>query len=97
MPPSHKELEDHLNTITNDMRQVLHYLHNDDRTGKKGLVQEMADFKLEFYALQDTVAEFIHEYKKKEAIREAKVGLIAALVGGGASLVVWIAKIFFIK
>lgn len=92
MPPLTK-----IEEMEKKIDQVLFYLHNDNHTGKKGLVQEMADLKNEIFNVKVDITAFINEYKKQEAVKQAKVGVIAALVGGSASLVVWLVKIFIVK
>jgi len=60
---------------------ILHYLHNDEGTGTKGLVAEVSDIKKSFI-------DFKIKYETSQAVRKATIGAWATIGG----LVVLIAK-----
>lgn len=92
-----EKLSNKIDGLDNNVKIILFYLNNDAATGKKGLVQDVADLKDEIIAVKDEFSEFVHEYKKKEAVKNARVGVISAIVSGGITLVAWIVKTFIIK
>lgn len=58
--------------------QLIAYIYNDARTGRKGLVQEVDDLKTSF-------SKFLEQYKLKEAVKKAKMG-VWGMVGGALLL-----------
>ena len=74
-------------TLKKDVQKILSYLHNDDDTGKKGLVAEVHDIKKSFN-------EFVVSYKTAQAFRKGQVAVIAVIGGGVACLIQIIIKAY---
>lgn len=92
MPPLTK-----IEEMEKKIDQVLFYLHNDNHTGKKGLVQEMHDLKTEIFNVKVDITAFINEYKKQEAVKNARIGVIAVVVSAATSIAGYLFKIIFFK
>lgn len=70
-----KEEEVRIAEIEAKLDQVLSYIYNDAKTGRKGLVQE-------FDELKKLVHSFLDEQKTKEAVKKAKLA-VWGMVGAG--------------
>lgn len=95
MPPTKiDEIEDRLS-------QLLFYIHNDNHTGRKGLVQEVADIKADITQVKREILDFMTKYKEKEAVRAAEqktaIVVTSAFVSAIVAIVGWIVKIIFLK
>lgn len=68
--------------------RVLSYLENDDLTGKKGLVSEVAQMKTDHARVESKLDIFIADFKKKEAVTTAIKNTKATIFGAiGAGLI----------
>ena len=79
-----------LQDLRNDIKEVLFYIRNDPRTGRKGLVKEVEDLKASQDETNEKLIDFITEYRKDQAVKRAKVGLIGAIGGAVATCLGWI-------
>lgn len=70
-------IEEH-NTLSQKIDRILYILENDDKTNRKGLVQDVADMKL-------SIEEIIFEKK----IFAAKVAFLGVVGGFFFSFLVW--------
>lgn len=61
--------------LSKKLDNILHYLHNDDATGHKGLVAEVRDLKSDFH-------EFKTKYETNQAIRKTAMGIYGAIGAG---------------
>lgn len=95
MPPTKiEEIEDKLT-------QLLFYIHNDNHTGRKGLVQEVSDIKSDISKVKSEIFDFMNKYKEKEAVKAAEqrtaIIVTSAFVSGLVGLIGWVLKIIFLK
>lgn len=74
--------------LKDDVRRILGYLENDDKTNKKGLVQDVHD-------LRNELAAFISAYKNEQAYKKGIIATISFIGGGlGTGVVLLIKHIF---
>lgn len=71
--------------ISQKLDRVLYILENDDKTNRKGLVQDVNDLKLQ-----------VQELLTKERINESKTALLGAIGGAVFTIAFWILQ-YFIK
>lgn len=76
--------QDEIN-ISQKLDRVLYILENDDKTNRKGLVQEVNDIKLQ-----------VQELITKDRIGESKTALLGAIGGALSTIAFWIIQ-YFIK
>lgn len=77
-----------IQVLNRKVDRILSYLHNDEGTGTKGLVAEVADLKKNFN-------DFMISYKLEKAFKKGQIGIIAFIGGGLVLLVEWLIKIIF--
>lgn len=75
--------------LKRDVQKILSYLHNDDETGTKGLVAEVALLKKSF-------TDFTVSYKVEKAFKKGQIAVIATIGGGIAFFIELVVK-FFVK
>lgn len=76
--------QDEIN-IGHKLDRVLYILENDDKTNRKGLVQEVNDIKLQ-----------VQELITKDRIGESKTALLGVIGGALSTIAFWIIQ-YFIK
>lgn len=81
--------------IKRSLDRILFYLENDPKTGKEGLVTEIENVKSDVAGLKNTMINFIAEYRQAQAVKNAKVGLIATLASAIVTVIMWLIKIFW--
>jgi len=69
--------------LKDNVNKILMYLHNDEGTGKKGLVAQVAQ-------IQSKLDSFISTYETTQAIKKAKIGIIGTIGGVIGTAIVWI-------
>lgn len=70
--------------LKDDVRRILNYLENDDKTNKKGLVQDFHDFRKD-------MQEFISSYKTEQSYKKgiiAGISFIGGALGTGLTLLI---------
>lgn len=75
--------------------RVLSYLENDDSTGKKGLVAEVAQMKTDHARVELKLDMFIADFKKKEAVTVAIKNTKATIFGAVGAGLIWLLKLIF--
>lgn len=78
-PTKIDEMEEKLN-------QVLFYLHNDDKTGKRGIVQDIYDLKKDVHSIKSEIADF-----------KTRIGILSIVASGIVTLAGWLIKLFIVK
>lgn len=61
--------------LKRDVQKILNYLHNDDGTGKKGLVAEVAQ-------LQSDFSTFKRSYEDNQLVKKTAIGIYGAIGAG---------------
>lgn len=72
-------------TLKKDVAKILNYLHNDEGTGEKGLVAQVA-------ILQDKFTKFVQKYETDQAVKRAKMGVIGVIGGFVGTGLIWVAE-----
>lgn len=78
--------ENDIEILKRDVSKILGYLHNDDGTGKKGLVAEVESLKSDF-------AKFMSAYKIEKSFKKGQISIIAFIGGGFALFIEWLIKV----
>lgn len=90
------ELKTDFKNTDKKLDRIIFILDNDEGTGQYGLVAQVQDLKKKQHddiaRVEDKIDAFIVEYKKTEAVKQAKAGLIGALAGGIVGIVGFIIK-----
>lgn len=93
------ELKNEVRNTDRKLDRIIYILDNDQGTGQPGLVSQVQDIKKKQHAdiirVETKIDEFITEYKKTEAVKHAKAGIIGAMAGGLVTLIGFIIKHFF--
>lgn len=76
--------QDEIN-ISQKLDRVLYILENDDKTNRKGLVQDVADLKAQ-----------VQELVTKNKLNESRNALLGAISGAAFTVAFWILQ-YFIK
>lgn len=71
--------------LKRDVQKILFYLHNDNGTGQKGLVAEVAEMKVK-------LEKIITDQKTAQAVKKATIGAWATIGGVMALLIKWVAS-----
>lgn len=71
--------------LKRDVQKILFYLHNDNGTGQKGLVAEVAEMRLK-------LEKIISDQKTAQAVKKATIGAWATIGGFMALLIKWVAS-----
>ena len=61
--------------LSKKLDQIMFYLHNDDKTGHKGLVSKVEDLHNDFH-------DFKNKYETNQAIRKTAMGIYGAIGAG---------------
>jgi hypothetical protein len=72
--------------LKRNVDKILNYLHNDEGTGAKGLVSEVAELKKSF-------SEFKIKYETSQAVRKATIGAWATFGGFVALAAKWVGSL----
>lgn len=95
------ELKSDVKNTDKKLDRIIYILDNDLGTGQPGLVSQVQDIKKKQHAdiirVETKIDEFITEYKKTEAVKHAKAGIIGAIAGGLVTFIGFLFKYFFIK
>lgn len=70
MPTEIEKLNSKYESLDKKVDKILFYLENDNKTNKKGLVQQVTELKTD-----------IDEIKTKERVKIGKVGVISSILG----------------
>lgn len=74
--------------LKKNVQKILNYLHNDEETGTKGLVAEVANLKSKF-------DEFIVSYKVEKAFKKGQITMLVFIGSCCGLLMEWLIKIIF--
>ena len=74
--------------LKRDVQKILMYLHNDDDTGKKGLVFEVEKLQKDF-------SSFKTKYETAQAVKKATIGVWATIGGVVALIAKWAVTLIF--
>lgn len=77
-----------IEVINRKLDKISFYLNNDGDTGKKGVIAQVEQLSKDFY-------EFVDDYKRAVAVKNAKLGLLAFFGGCLAVVVEWVIKLVF--
>jgi hypothetical protein len=84
------ELKGQVSETGRKLDRILFILNNDEGTGQDGLVAQVQEIKKKNHSdilrVEGKIDGFIIEYKKQEAVKNAKAGLIGAIAGGIVAL-----------
>ena len=90
------ELKNDVKNTDKKLDRIIYILDNDLGTGQPGLVSQVQDIKKKQHAdiirVETKIDEFINEYKKTEAVKQAKAGIIGAIAGGIVAFIAFIIK-----
>ena len=90
------ELKNDVKNTDKKLDRIIYILDNDLGTGQPGLVSQVQDIKKKQHAdiirVETKIDEFINEYKKTEAVKQAKAGIIGAIAGGIVAFIGFIIK-----
>jgi len=90
------ELKNEVKNTDKKLDRIIYILDNDLGTGQPGLVSQVQDIKKKQHAdiirVETKIDEFINEYKKTEAVKQAKAGIIGAIAGGIVAFIAFIIK-----
>lgn len=63
--------------LRSDVKRILFYLENDDKTGKPGLVKQVSAFSERQDTADKRFVDFLAEYRQAQAIRKRDVKWLA--------------------
>ena len=90
------ELKNDVKNTDKKLDRIIYILDNDLGTGQPGLVSQVQDIKkkqhVDIIRVETKIDEFINEYKKTEAVKQAKAGIIGAIAGGIVAFIAFIIK-----
>jgi len=93
------ELKSEVKNTDKKLDRIIYILDNDQGTGQPGLVSQVQDIKKKQHSdiirVETKIDEFITEYRKSEAVKQAKAGIIGALAGGLVTFITFIIKHLF--
>lgn len=93
------ELKSEVKNTDKKLDRIIYILDNDQGTGQAGLVSQVQDIKKKQHSdiirVEAKIDEFITEYRKSEAVKQAKAGIIGAIAGGLVGVISFIFKNFF--
>lgn len=76
---------DEMQALERKVDRILSYLHNDEGTGKKGLVAAFEDHKAQ-------MDNFMSTYATEQQVKKAKMGVWGAVGGAALTFLVFIGK-----
>ncbi len=95
------ELKSTIKTTDKKLDRIIYILDNDLGTGQPGLVSQVQDIKrkqhTDIIRVESKIDEFLYDYKKSEAIKQAKAGVIGAIAGGIVAFFGFLLKTFVLK
>jgi hypothetical protein len=77
-----------VDALSRKIDTILHYLHNDEGTGQKGLVAQVTELQKEFH-------DFRTKYEQQTAIKKAVNGVYGLIGGAILVLAKWIVEKVF--
>lgn len=93
------ELKSQINNTDKKLDRIIFILDNDEGTGQEGLVAQVHGIKKKNHTditrIERKIDDFIAEYKKAEAVKNAKAGVIGAIAGTLVSIGAFLIKTFY--
>lgn len=91
--PEIQSLKESISEVNDKVSEILFYLHNDPKTGRVGLVQQVKDHEKLSESMSDDITKIQQQKAIDVAVRKSTMaifGTIGGLIGGA---IIWLAKI----